>query len=138
VAETFSAWRLDGWQEPAVLITSELVTNAVRHAGTDLTVSVVRARSEVRIEVADRAADRDVRAGAAGAGGAGGVGLVIVGRLAEEWGVDRRPNGKSVWARLAVGAGRPRQAGSAGQSPAGSPYQSRHTATASSSASAKR
>ncbi|MBS2547600.1 ATP-binding protein [Catenulispora sp. NL8] len=106
VAETLSAWRLEPWQEPAVLITSELVTNAVHHAGTELAVRILRASSEVRIEVSDGAADRELRVGAPGARAAGGVGLVIVERLADAWGVDKRRNGKSVWVRLAVDRGR--------------------------------
>lgn len=102
VVETLSAWQLGSWEEPAVLITSELVTNAVRHAGTELTVRLLKAVSEITIEVADGAADRVPRVGSSEASVPGGVGLVIVGRLAQAWGVERRRNGKSVWARLAV------------------------------------
>lgn len=103
VAETLSRWRLDHWVEQATLITSELVTNAVRHAGTELTVRVRRARSAITIEVADGAADKEPRTGPADGRAGGGVGLMIVGRLAQAWGVERRRDGKAVWARLAVG-----------------------------------
>ena len=102
VEETFSAWRLDGREEPAVLVTSELVTNAVRHAGTDVTVRILRVSSGVRIEVADRVGDREPHIGSGGSQSVGGVGLMIVERLAEDWGVEKRRNGKAVWAWLAV------------------------------------
>lgn len=105
VTQTFSVWRLEDCAEPAVLIASELVTNAVRHAGTDITVRVLWTPGEVRIEVADRAGDRRPRVGQAGTGRAGGVGLVIVERLAEAWGIEEHPDGKAVWARLAVDSG---------------------------------
>ena len=101
VAETLSAWRLDGWEEPAALIASELVSNAVRHAGTELTVRLLKTSSELRIEVSDGAADWGERADAAGVT-VGGLGLVIVDRLAETWGVRKDESGKSVWARLAL------------------------------------
>jgi anti-sigma regulatory factor (Ser/Thr protein kinase) len=91
-----------GWEEPAVLVTSELVTNAVRHAGTELTVRIVKGASQITIEVADEAADREPRVGTSDAHIPGGVGLMIVGQLAEEWGVEKRRDGKSVWARLAL------------------------------------
>lgn len=103
MAETLSAWRLGDWEEPAALIASELVTNAVRHAGTELTVRLRKAASEVTIEVADGVADREPHVGSPDPRVAGGVGLVIVGRLAEAWGVEKHRDGKCVWARLAVG-----------------------------------
>ena len=106
VVETLAAWQLESWQEPAVLITSELVTNAVDHAGTDVAVRILRASSEVRIEVSDGAADQEPHIGAPGARARGGVGLVIVERLADAWGVEKRRNGKAVWVRLALEDGR--------------------------------
>lgn len=85
-----------------MLITSELVTNAVRHAGTELTVRVRAAASEVRIEVTDGATEREPHLAAPDAGATGGVGLAIVEKLADAWGVEQHPDGKAVWVSLAT------------------------------------
>ncbi|ACU73394.1 putative anti-sigma regulatory factor, serine/threonine protein kinase [Catenulispora acidiphila DSM 44928] len=102
VVETVSAWQLQESEEAVALITSELVTNAVRHAGTEVTVRIRKDASEITIDVADGVADRVPRVSSSDASIPGGVGLLIVGRLAESWGVERRRNGKSVWVRLAL------------------------------------
>ena len=81
--------------ERAELLVSELVTNAVVHAGTpvDLSVSIVDgsfARIEVEDEGGGRAARRqpgDLR------GGNAGYGLWLVDSLAESWGVEHRRAG---------------------------------------------
>jgi anti-sigma regulatory factor (Ser/Thr protein kinase) len=93
---------LDVWDADDVkvveLLTSELVTNAVRHAATEIVLRVEAEASTVRVEVTDRDAHLpsmrdDV--------GIGGYGLRIVDRLATRWGVDQVPDtGKTVWFEL--------------------------------------
>lgn len=90
-------------REIAALLTSELATNAVRHAGTEFTVTVRVQGGVLSVSVADRSPDHpvapsrmpdtDVRSGR---------GLVLVSTYATEWGVERSPDGKVVWFTLAL------------------------------------
>jgi anti-sigma regulatory factor (Ser/Thr protein kinase) len=82
-----------------LLLVSELVTNAVRHAevGPDrsLRVEGVRLGPRVTIEVTDPGSGFDMVLPARSE--PGGWGLVLVDRLAERWGVNRTPAGTRVW-----------------------------------------
>lgn len=82
----------------AVLVLSELVTNAVLHAGGADRVAVECRGGSIRISVHDKTTDpaevADERRQA------GGRGLRIVESLAERWGTDQLDAGKVVWAVL--------------------------------------
>src|SRR4051812_21024665 len=54
-AETLRRWGVPHWGEPVELVVSELVTNAVRHAGTVTTLRLVPAGSGVVVAVDDAA-----------------------------------------------------------------------------------
>ena len=79
------------------LLTSELVTNAVRHAGVDPSDRIVLAArldaDFARIEVRDSGPgfDPDVRTRAPG------YGLRMLDMLASRWGVDTDASGTRVW-----------------------------------------
>jgi anti-sigma regulatory factor (Ser/Thr protein kinase) len=104
-ARRFIAARTAAWSfpEPAadqlVLIGSELVTNAVLHARTELTLTLELREDRVRISVKDRskapATLRHYRADALT-----GRGLGVVAALSDRWGVSTAPDGKVVWAEL--------------------------------------
>ncbi len=88
--------------DSAQLATSELVTNAVLHARTRITVAVRDDGDEILIEVADASANRlaaaPIDAAADGALTTVGNGLQIIGALARRWGVrERGRGGKTVW-----------------------------------------
>ncbi|MFE6359720.1 SpoIIE family protein phosphatase [Streptomyces sp. NPDC057806] len=91
--------------DDTVLVVSELVTNAVVHAGTEIGL-VCRAEEEtgaVVVEVSDHHPARAPRDGAsepAHGSAEYGRGLTLVARLAECWGVTYRTGVKTVWARL--------------------------------------
>lgn len=90
----------------AMLVATELVTNAVRHSGCrpedQLVVTVARRDGRVRVSVRDpgksgrcaRISDRP--------GSSGGLGLKIVDQLATEWGSQRNSDTYEVWAELPV------------------------------------
>ena len=81
-----------------MLLTSELATNAVRHAGTDFTVTVVLEDGVLAVSVADRSSSPAVASsGMPGTGVRSGRGLVLVSTYATEWGVDLTADGKVVW-----------------------------------------
>jgi anti-sigma regulatory factor (Ser/Thr protein kinase) len=89
----------------AGLIVSELVTNALVHAGTDFTVTVEVGRDTIVLRVADGSAEQPVLR-TLGIETAGGRGLGIVAALAGEWGVTTEPGGgKSVWASVPMNHG---------------------------------
>ncbi len=92
--------------EDAVLVVSELVANAVLHAGGPVSVAVTYDEAppgRVRLEVGDGSPVLpSVRS--YGAGASTGRGLALVAMLASRWGVERAAgSGKIVWAEL-VGA----------------------------------
>ena len=94
--------------DDAELVTSELVTNAVLHAGTSIVVRLHPMASTVRIEVEDGSSVTPVRP-IASPGSMTGRGLALVEGLSRELGVNRTENGKIVWCVLPApdGAARP-------------------------------
>ena len=95
------AWRLAHVEETAVLIVSELVTNAVRHA-TDtevIEVDLHATRTCLRIEIQDT--DRRwPQPRVPGGFEESGFGFMLVDALAATWGVRETKTGKAVWAEL--------------------------------------
>ncbi len=87
--------------EIALLILSELVTNAVMHGAQPIQVVVSGEAGKLRIDVADG----DTHAPRPGlhfgnAVRTGGRGLRIVNALSEQWGTTIHEHGKSVWAEV--------------------------------------
>ncbi|MFE6506358.1 SpoIIE family protein phosphatase [Nocardioides sp. NPDC057767] len=97
-------WGLEDVLDDAVLLTSELVTNAVTHAGTPMTVAVVREDDRLRIDVVDQHPTRVLPVGANARPGTGehGRGLLITSALSTAWGVEYRKDHKRVWAAFAL------------------------------------
>jgi len=100
VAAALRRWDCpDDFVELVLLLTSELVTNAYRHARTETRVSVRLDGACVRIEVHDvgsgfpelRPLDTDR---------VDGRGLQIVDALADRWGHDSNADGTAVWFEL--------------------------------------
>lgn len=94
--------------DTAVLLLSELVTNAVRHAGSpggrEISVRVIAGEKRLRIEVSD-ASDRPLRPVQLSDADESGRGLGIVAALADDWGTHPRPCGigKTVWFEVGTG-----------------------------------
>ncbi len=82
--------------EIVVLLTSEVVTNAVLHAQTKAQLTVRVLSDAVRIEVADGEARVPVRRRAA-AHDTSGRGIHLVDVLSSRWGVEPSDRGKLVW-----------------------------------------
>jgi len=86
------------WRENALLVTSELITNAYHHGSGAIELRVALLDGETLIEVIDGGTSGAVRIREQGATDGGGWGLRIVDRLAREWGVGEGTT--HVWARL--------------------------------------
>lgn len=109
---TLNCWGLEHLTEDALLIASELATNALKHTQgcvedpereNVFKLKVERVRPDsVRISVYDRCTARPVRMNPCD-GQEGGRGLVILDALAVQWGVSSQGSGwgKGVWAEIA-------------------------------------
>jgi anti-anti-sigma factor len=122
-------WGVERIRDIAELVVTELVSNVLRHAGTEMEVGVARDRRLLHISVRDHAAglprlggsDRPaakvLSAAAAVPGPAAGPavldpvdeqlredgrGLLVVSALTHAWGCTPVPDGKVVWATLRI------------------------------------
>jgi len=101
VQAAIRAWAVPLDPADAALLTSELVTNAVRHAaGPTVTLVITCSSGRVRVDVHDTSRSlpevTDVPADAET-----GRGLQLVATLSDEWGFYRTPAGKAVFFTLA-------------------------------------
>ena len=92
--------------DDAVLMVSELVTNAIVHSnsrqpGGTVTVTVLESADGVRVEVADCGSELSTPMVRADRCAADGHGLFLVQSLADQWGYLRSEAGATVWFRLA-------------------------------------
>src|SRR5688500_13146986 len=87
--------------DTAVLLVSEVVTNAVLHAGTSIRVKVRVDGRSVRVEVRDGSVALPSRRHY-DEGAATGRGLELVELLASTWGTEQESNGKVVWFEVSV------------------------------------
>ncbi len=84
--------------DEALLVVTELVTNAVVHAGTSLDLLLDTSGPGLRAEVVDRGGGRlPLAADEAGTDREGGRGLFLLDALASAWGTSHTRAGKSVW-----------------------------------------
>ena len=92
--------------DAAVLMVSELATNAVVHTTSPFTIGIDQCDHEVRISVTDEGAGTP-RLRHAAASDTDGRGLSIVDAFAVEWGVDQRPDSKTVWFTVPISSRSP-------------------------------
>jgi anti-sigma regulatory factor (Ser/Thr protein kinase) len=103
VRRTLLDWSRPHVVEPAALMTSELVTNAVQYSRTGvprrntIAVRVLTTGHGVRIEVDDDCTAAPVRRVATDQGGRG---LTIVDTMSTTWGAHANRTGKTVWFEL--------------------------------------
>ena len=85
----------------ALLIVEEFVANVIDHARTGFHITVERGGEVLRLAVRDHS-DRPAVVKAFDPAAARGRGLQLVTAVADSWGCDWHPNGKTVWASLAA------------------------------------
>ncbi|HWA66304.1 MAG TPA: SpoIIE family protein phosphatase [Mycobacteriales bacterium] len=89
--------------DDVTLAAAELLANAVQHGAGPIAVTVSGGSSCIRIEVSDGSRRAPVRP-AASATNMTGRGIALVEGVATRWGVERREDGKTVWAEFDAGA----------------------------------
>ena len=84
-----------------ILLTSELVTNAVVHAQQpdDATIGlrIIRSQNRLRLEVTDSGSGFNPAARRRPDPGGGGLGLLLVATLSDRWGTTRRTSSQRQW-----------------------------------------
>ena len=104
VRAAICAWGIPVDPPVAVLLTSELVTNAIRHeAGETVMLAITCARGQLRVDVHDTSCSVPVPVDAP-ADAETGRGLMLVASLSTTWGFYRTHAGKAVYFTLAFGA----------------------------------
>lgn len=105
VREALLEWRLRDLVDDAVLLVSELASNAVLHAHTAMVVGACWSPTSgvLRVCVLDDDGSEPV-ARHPETTATSGRGLDIVDRVASRWGVTQRTDGKSVWFELVPAA----------------------------------
>jgi anti-sigma regulatory factor (Ser/Thr protein kinase) len=111
VGDAIRSWQVPVDLDAALLLTSELVTNAVRHEAGQGPQAVVLAiacsRGRLRVDVHDTSRSLPTVAEVpADADAETGRGLLLVETLSDEWGFYRTPAGKAVYFTLAFETGK--------------------------------
>ncbi|MFJ7213915.1 ATP-binding protein [Amycolatopsis sp. NPDC098790] len=96
---TLTAWACDSVVDDALLLLTELATNALQHGTGRPVLRLSVGAGHVRIEVFDDDPAPPVRRAP---GADGGWGLALVERLSLAWGTARHGLGKVVWCALST------------------------------------
>jgi PAS domain S-box-containing protein len=94
--------------DAAVLLVSEVVTNALLHAGTDIDLAARLDDEGLLVEVGDGSPNLPARRRYATTSGTG-RGLLMLDSMVDDWGAAARDGGKVVWFRLSGAADHPRR-----------------------------
>jgi hypothetical protein len=101
VTRALREWGLGRAEDTMRLLTTELVSNCVRHAMTVMKLVVSYDGSRLKVAVSDRDVRLPTVRSQAGTS-PHGWGLRMVELLASDWGTTRIPGGKTVWFELRV------------------------------------
>jgi sigma-B regulation protein RsbU (phosphoserine phosphatase) len=91
---------LESVLDDALLLVTELVTNAIVHAGTDLALRLDTSDGGLRVEVVDSTPGHLLRPQPLDDAREGGRGLFLLDALASSWGSTHTRAGKAVWFHL--------------------------------------
>ncbi|MFJ5997176.1 SpoIIE family protein phosphatase [Streptomyces sp. NPDC092370] len=97
------SWGVTVDQDAALLVVSELVTNALVHTDGQVRMDLTLVNNRLRIAVADASPRSPVRPTSIGWEATGGRGILLVEALTATWGTLPVSGGKQVWAELTLG-----------------------------------
>ncbi|MGW6458179.1 SpoIIE family protein phosphatase [Streptomyces sp. NPDC055078] len=101
-ARTLRSWGAEDAMDVALLIVSELVTNAIAHTHGQVRLDLTLAQDRLRIAVNDASPRSPARPAALDLDATGGRGLLIVEALSAAWGSVPFAGGKQVWAEVGL------------------------------------
>ena len=107
-ARRFARRALRSWgvavdYDAALLVVSELVTNALVHTDGKVRMDLTLVDNRLRIAIADASPRSPVRPTSIGWEATGGRGILLVEALSATWGTLPVSGGKQVWAELVLG-----------------------------------
>jgi anti-sigma regulatory factor (Ser/Thr protein kinase) len=94
VSEQLRQWRYRGPYDDVLIVTTELVSNALRHAHSAVVIQLSLDHACLRLQVGDDSPAEPVRRMP---DADGGYGLNIVNQVCTRWGVEHVAGGKIVW-----------------------------------------
>jgi anti-sigma regulatory factor (Ser/Thr protein kinase) len=101
VLDQLALWQLDEASFTTELVVSELVTNAIRYGAPPIRLRLIHDTTTLICEVSDTNSTaphlRRVKTW-----DEGGRGLLLVAQLTQRWGSRHTPEGKTIWADLAL------------------------------------
>jgi anti-sigma regulatory factor (Ser/Thr protein kinase) len=102
VTTCLTKWSVAEAADDIGLVVDELVTNAIKHARSPVTVSIAHRADRIIVNVEDESTDDPRPDMLAGPMDEEGRGLRLVSHMAREWGSTRLPDGKRVWAEISL------------------------------------
>jgi DcmR-like sensory protein/histidine kinase-like protein len=100
VSRSVASWGEEQLEDDALLVATELATNALRHAESPFRLLLSRSDTVVRIAIEDVGPARPHLVPPADPHRLDGRGVSLVALLSRRWGCDIVPGGKVVWAEL--------------------------------------
>jgi anti-sigma regulatory factor (Ser/Thr protein kinase) len=104
VRNAVTEWQLSSCLDDALLIVSELVTNATSHSGGEVSLHLRTSGTLLRIEVHDEQVDTLPETRDPSDTEPGGRGLHLVAALSSNWGWEVGAHTKTIWAEIPCGA----------------------------------
>ncbi|MGW0290884.1 SpoIIE family protein phosphatase [Streptomyces tuirus] len=100
---TLRSWGVTVDHDAALLVVSELVTNALVHTDGKVRMDLTLVNNRLRIAIADASPRSPVRPTSIGWEATGGRGILLVEALSATWGTLPVSGGKQVWAEMILG-----------------------------------